>query len=150
MNVKPMNYAWPEFYDRLVDLTKLFLLLARDRDGGSAPPRHRFPAWMNVVRAVSSEGWGRIKYHRRSAGCSTPTERCAASWRASDDRCPASTRRDPARSRAVLGPPAGRAPEHDPNAYLKSEGPAPVVSLQGGRRARAGAAVMAPIPAAPN
>jgi len=39
---------------------------------------------------------------------------------------------------------------HDPNAYLKSEGNAPVVSLQGGRRARAGAAVMAPIPAAPN
>ena len=45
--------------------------------------------------------------------------------------------------------PAG-AVMHDPNAYLKSEGHAPVVSLRGGRRARAGAAVMAPIPAAPN
>ena len=31
MNVRPKNYAWPEFYDRLVDVTRLLVLLARHR-----------------------------------------------------------------------------------------------------------------------
>ena len=31
MNVKPMHYTWPEFYDRLVDLTPLLVLVADHR-----------------------------------------------------------------------------------------------------------------------
>lgn len=62
MNVVPRNYRWPEFYDRLVDLTSYsFSWKAIGRrltaTGGV------LPRWMNVVRAMSSEGWGRIQYH---------------------------------------------------------------------------------------
>lgn len=67
MNVKPKNYAWPEFYDRLIDLTTYSFspsMIARRFFGnGEAIPRG-----MNVIRAMSSEGWGRIKYHKTIRG----------------------------------------------------------------------------------
>jgi hypothetical protein len=62
MNVRPKNYAWPEFYDHVVDLTRYSFswpaIFARWRGTDAAIPR-----WMNVVRAISSEGFGRIRYH---------------------------------------------------------------------------------------
>jgi hypothetical protein len=64
MNVQPKNYAWPDFYDRVIDLTKYSfswpLIAKRFYGTGGAIPR-----WMNVVRAISSEGFGRIRYHSR-------------------------------------------------------------------------------------
>ena len=62
MNVKPKNYSWPEFYGHVIDLVKYTYswpaILKRLKSNKSTIPR-----WMNVVRAVSSEGFGRIKYH---------------------------------------------------------------------------------------
>ena len=62
MNVKPKNYSWPEFYDRVIDMTKYTFswraIFRRYRAIQATIPR-----WMNVVRAVSSEGFGRIKYY---------------------------------------------------------------------------------------
>ncbi len=62
MNVRPQNYTWPEFYDNLIDLMKysfsLKTMYRRFRATKAAIPR-----WMNIVRAISSEGYGRIKYH---------------------------------------------------------------------------------------
>jgi hypothetical protein len=62
MNVKPKNYSWPEFYGHVIDLTRYTYswraIINRCRATKSIIPR-----WMNVVRAVSSEGFGRIKYH---------------------------------------------------------------------------------------
>ncbi len=62
MNVKPKHYSWPEFYDRVIDLTKYTFswraIFRRYRAIQATIPR-----WMNVVRAVSSEGFGRIKYY---------------------------------------------------------------------------------------
>jgi len=62
MNVQPRNYSWQEFYDHVIDLSRYSF-------NGSAI-MSRFWAtqgftsrWMNVVRAVSSEGWGRCRYH---------------------------------------------------------------------------------------
>jgi hypothetical protein len=61
MNVRPRHYSWPEFYDRLIDLTKHSfsprMILRRFVANGETIPR-----WLNVVRAISSEGFGRIKY----------------------------------------------------------------------------------------
>jgi hypothetical protein len=61
MNVKPRNYEWPEFYDRVIDLTKYSfswkMLLRRARG-----TQRGFATWLNFVRGVSSEGFGRIKY----------------------------------------------------------------------------------------
>src|SRR5262249_60564752 len=62
MNVRPKNYSWAEFYDGLIDVTRYsfsWKAIAR-RIPATATA---IPKWMNVVRAVSSEGWGRIAYH---------------------------------------------------------------------------------------
>jgi hypothetical protein len=62
MNVKPRNYEWREFYDRVIDLTRHTFswraIMNRFRVA-----REPIPRWMNVVRAVSTEGFGRIRYH---------------------------------------------------------------------------------------
>ena len=62
MNVRPKNYSWTEFYDGLIDVTSYsfsWRAIAR-RIPATATA---IPKWMNFVRAVSSEGFGRIKYH---------------------------------------------------------------------------------------
>ena len=120
MNVKPKNYAWRDFYDRVIDLTRYTFswraIAKRFGAAGSALPR-----WMNVVRAVSSEGFGRLKFYtelRRLLDTDPQIRRYF-------DR---ETAEVPAfyveRVRKDLGPlwewlPAG-ALDHDPNAYLKS------------------------------
>jgi hypothetical protein len=62
MNVRPLNYSWLEFYDHLIDLTKFSfsrqMIVRRFAANASAIPK-----WMNVVRAISSEGYGRIRYY---------------------------------------------------------------------------------------
>jgi hypothetical protein len=61
MNIKPRHYPWLEFYDRLIDLTRYSfsprMILRRFAANGETIPK-----WLNVVRAVSSEGTGRIRY----------------------------------------------------------------------------------------
>src|SRR5262249_49763306 len=61
-NVKPKNYSWTDFYDQVISLTKYTFsrgaILNRFR-----ATRAMIPRWMNVIRAVSSEGFGRIKYY---------------------------------------------------------------------------------------
>jgi hypothetical protein len=63
MNVKPQGYDWREFYDLTIGLTQYTFswraIAARFRATRTAIPR-----WMNVVRAVSSEGFGRLRYFR--------------------------------------------------------------------------------------
>ena len=62
MNVRPKHYTWPEFYDGLIDVTSYsFSWRAIARRVPATPTA--IPKWMNVVRAMSSEGWGRIHYH---------------------------------------------------------------------------------------
>jgi len=68
MNVKPKNYSWPNLYEHVLDLTKYTFswraIINRYRATEAMIPR-----WINVVRAVSSQGFGMIKYytevHRR-------------------------------------------------------------------------------------
>lgn len=62
MNLKPKNYEWIEFYDYVIDLTKysfsrraIWRRLKANRGG--------MPRILNLVRAISSEGQGRIKYY---------------------------------------------------------------------------------------
>lgn len=63
MNVKPRNYSWPDFYDRVIDLVSYSFswrgIFRRFRGTTGAISR-----WMNVLRAVSSEGFGRLRYYR--------------------------------------------------------------------------------------
>ena len=63
MNVRPKNYSWPDFYDRVVDLTgHSFSWRAIFRRFGAT--QGVTSRWMNLVRAVSTEGFGRLDYHR--------------------------------------------------------------------------------------
>jgi hypothetical protein len=64
MNVKPKNYDWVDFYDKVIDLTeyafspKAIYRRFMHTQGFTAK-------WMNVMRAISSEGWGRLKFYRQ-------------------------------------------------------------------------------------
>jgi hypothetical protein len=131
MNVRPKHYGWPEFYDRLVDLSR-YSFSWRAIRRRLAANRGAIPRWMNVVRAVSSEGFGRIRYHTqvRRLLDSDPTVRAFMDGR---------TTEIPAfyvnRIRGELGPLWNQLPEgalhHDPLAYLKAEAvsarpPAPI------------------------
>ena len=63
MNVRPRNYSWPDFYDHVINLTKhSFSSRAIFRRFSSTPGLT--PRCMNLVRAVSTEGFGRLKYYR--------------------------------------------------------------------------------------
>lgn len=62
MNLKPRNYEWVEFYDHVIDLTKysfsrhaIWRRLKANRGGVARV--------LNLVRAISSEGQGRIQYY---------------------------------------------------------------------------------------
>jgi hypothetical protein len=63
MNVRPRNYSWQNFYDHVIDLTGYsFSRRAIFRRFRST--RGLTPKGMNLVRAVSTEGFGRLSYHR--------------------------------------------------------------------------------------
>jgi hypothetical protein len=63
MNLKPKNYDWIDFYDKVIDLTKYTF--------SKRAIYRRFMAtsgitskWMNFMRAISSEGYGRIRFFK--------------------------------------------------------------------------------------
>jgi hypothetical protein len=134
MNVRPKHYSWTEFYDGLIDVTRYsfsWKAIARRLPATTTA----IPKWMNVVRAVSSEGWGRIAYH-------TTIRRLLDQDTSVRDYLEGETDVLPAfyhdRLRRDLGPLYEYLPDgalyHDPNAYLGSEAPAQVsepVALQG-------------------
>ena len=121
MNVRPKNYAWREFYDQVIGLTR-HTFSWRAIVNRVRATRAVIPRWMNVVRAVSSEGFGRLAYYgdlRRRLD----TDRSIQSYFDQEtSHLPAfytdQIRRD-------LGPlyewlPPG-ALDHDPHAYRKAE-----------------------------
>jgi hypothetical protein len=61
MNIKPKNYSWPEFYSHLIEVTKYSysprLIVRRFLANGE-----RIPRWLNLVRGLSSERFGRVAY----------------------------------------------------------------------------------------
>lgn len=64
MNIKPKNYGWIEFYDRVIDLTAYtFSNKAIYRRFLTSPSRSA--KWMNFMRSVSSEGFGRLRFFRQ-------------------------------------------------------------------------------------
>jgi hypothetical protein len=63
MNVKPINYSWTEFYTHIIGL-------GEHTFSWGAITKRMFatkafiPRWMNVVRAISEEGFGRVAYNK--------------------------------------------------------------------------------------
>jgi len=63
MNVRPRNYSWNRFYDHVIDLSRYsFSWEAICRRFCSTPGM--IPRGMNLVRAVSTEGFGRLRYYK--------------------------------------------------------------------------------------
>ncbi|MFQ5604247.1 MAG: B12-binding domain-containing radical SAM protein [bacterium] len=121
MNVKPKNYSWPEFYDHVIDLSK-YTFSWRAISRRFFAVRESIPRWMNVIRAVSSEGFGRIKRYSLIRRKMDEDKQVRAFFERETTELPEFyyewIKRD-------LGPlwewlPPG-ALYHDPNAYLKSE-----------------------------
>jgi len=138
MNLKPKNYSWPEFYDYVIDLTK-YTFSWRAITNRLKANRTKIPKWMNFVRAISSEGFGRIKYHteiRRRLDTDVQLRRFFEQ----------ETTKIPQFYvdwvRQELGPLREWLPEgallHDPNAYLKGEQEQLLIPMNG-RAAKKGA-----------
>lgn len=128
MNVKPIHYEWGDFYDRVIDLTRYTFSPRRIARRARATQRG-FATWMNVVRAVSSEGYGRIRYYTELRRLLREDRTMRRYYNRETDELPPFF---VDRMRSDLGAlwehlPAG-ALEHDPNAFLKK------VSGPGARR----------------
>jgi hypothetical protein len=62
MNIEPKNYSWQGFYEHVIDLTRYSFsprAIYRRARGTSM----LVPKWLNAIRALSSEGHGRITYY---------------------------------------------------------------------------------------
>jgi hypothetical protein len=119
MNIKPKNYEWLEFYDKVIDLTA-YTFSPKSiyrRFVNSKTPAAK---WMNVMRAVSSEGHGRLKFFRQVRRQLAEDAAFRRYFEGETQELPAFYKRivqqDLGQWWAWL--PAG-AMEHDPNAYLR-------------------------------
>lgn len=63
MNVRPKNYSWTDFYDGVIDVTR-HAFSKRAIWNRLKKTSGVIPRLMNVVRSVSTEGSGRLRYHR--------------------------------------------------------------------------------------
>ncbi len=63
MNLKPKNYEWIEFYDKVIDLTE-YTFSKKAIYRRFMATNNSTAKWMNVMRAVSSEGHGRIRFFK--------------------------------------------------------------------------------------
>jgi radical SAM family protein len=148
MNVRPKNYSWPEFYDGLVDVTSYsFSWRAIARRIPATPGA--IPKWMNVVRAVSSEGFGRVRYHTMMRKL-LDTDRSVRSFMEGETtELPEFYR---SRIERELGPLYQQLPPgalmHDQNAYLHSQTPDTVAIRPAPGRRHPRPAVAPAVPAA--
>ena len=63
MNVMPLNYSWTEFYSHVIDLGEHTFAWSAIIKRMMATKAY-IPRWMNVVRAISEEGFGRVAFNK--------------------------------------------------------------------------------------
>jgi hypothetical protein len=119
MNVRPRNYTWTEMYDRVVDLTE-HTFSPRMIGRRLAANRGALTRSFNFVRAVSSEGFGRIRYHRTIRGLLDSDRGMRRFFEGESAEIPAFYTDRVRRELGALWDwlPAGSL-THDPNAYLR-------------------------------
>jgi hypothetical protein len=121
MNVKPMNYSWRDFYEQVIELTRYSFTWRTNlrRFGATQGMTSR---WLNLVRAVSTEGLGRLKYYREIRARLDTDREFSPYFEQESGQLPAFytnlVRKDLGSLWEWL-PEGGM--EHDPYAYLKSE-----------------------------
>ena len=130
--MEPKNYEWATFYDHLIDLCEYsFSLRTMARRLRATPPL--FAKGLNVARTISTEGYGRIKYHKTIRRMLGEDRQVRDFFEGETDEVPPFY---VDRIRRELGPFWGYLPEgalnHDQNAYVKKvdkarvEEPAPI------------------------
>ncbi|HEX9657816.1 MAG TPA: radical SAM protein [Bacteroidota bacterium] len=121
MNLKPTNYSWPSFYEHVIDLTR-YTFSPRAILRRIAATNAFIPRWLNVVRAVSSEGYGRINHYSDVRKRLEEDQQFRSYFEQGTTTLP---RFYVDQVQKDLGPMWKWLPQgslhHDPNAYLKSE-----------------------------
>jgi hypothetical protein len=64
MNIKPKHYEWVDFYNKVIDLSSYTWSNRALYRRFAATPSFT-PKWMNFMRAISSEGHGRIRFFKK-------------------------------------------------------------------------------------
>jgi len=121
MNIRPKHYSWPDFYAHVIDLTR-HTFSNRAIVRRLIATRAFVPRWLNVIRAVSSEGYGRLRYYGQVRERLLGDRKFRAYLEQDSDHLPEfytdQIRRD-------LGPMWESLPDgaiyHDPYAYRKSQ-----------------------------
>jgi hypothetical protein len=128
MNVRPQHYEWREFYDHVIDLTQ-YTFSWRAIARRLAATRRAVPKWLNVVRAISSEGFGRIRHYTALRSRLDGDEPTRAFFAQTTEALPDFYREQVRRDLGALWRwlPEG-ALSHDQNAYLKAERGAPLAA----------------------
>jgi hypothetical protein len=121
MNIKPKHYSWPAFYEQVISLTK-YTFSWRAIVNRFRATKAMIPRWMNVVRAISAEGSGRIKFYTEVRRRLDADAEVRAYFEQSTNELPQFYAR---RVEHDLGPLWSWLPEgalrHDHHAYLKAE-----------------------------
>jgi hypothetical protein len=120
MNVRPRNYSWAQLYDHVIDLRRYSFSWRAIAKRLSANSDLRTRS-LNFIRAVSSEGFGRIHYDTMVRRLLDTDPSVRRFFEGESRTIPAFYT---ARVKKDLGPlwsalPAG-ALDHDPNAYLQA------------------------------
>jgi hypothetical protein len=121
MNVRPLNYSWTELYDRVIDLRKhsfSWRAVARRLAANDG----LLTRSVNFVRAISSEGTGRIRHDTMFRGLLDHDRSVRGFFEGDTTAVPPVYAARVRRDLDTLWPwlPEG-ALEHDPNAYLRAE-----------------------------
>jgi hypothetical protein len=120
MNVQPRNYSWPDLYDHIIDLRR-HSFSPRAVARRFAANRGVLSRSLNLVRAVSTEGRGRLSHDRAIRGLLDTDGQVRDFFEGRSTVVPPFYVE---RVKSDLGPlwpwlpPGGL--HHDPNAYLKS------------------------------
>jgi hypothetical protein len=64
LNVKPKHYSWPNFYEHVLDVTR-YSFSWRAIINRFRATRAMIPQWLNLLRGLTSEGFGRIEYYTK-------------------------------------------------------------------------------------
>ncbi|MEI6950665.1 radical SAM protein [Paraflavisolibacter sp. H34] len=118
MNLKPKNYGWVDFYNRVIDLTEYTFSPKAMYQRFLATPAFT-SKWMNFMRAVSSEGYGRLRFYRKVRKLLLEDKAFRSFFEGETQQLPLFYRNIIQRDLGVWWPwlPQG-ALVHNPNAYL--------------------------------
>jgi hypothetical protein len=123
MNIKPKNYEWIDFYDKVIDLTAYTFSKKAIYRRFMANPTST-SKWMNLMRAVSSEGYGRLRFYRQVRKNLAEDPAFRRYFEGESQQLPAFYQNIIQKDLGVWWQwlPAG-AMEHNPNAYLHKTSP---------------------------